>query len=158
MEGDFHTFNMSAYKYNKRFLIWTRIFWKKSNFRILSLQNFIKCHVFLVFDPFAPTCANFHLAGVIKHAEINFWAYSKCLQQGAIKSSYFGSSAGIWTLDSHETEKKKKKDLDAKATELWQLLNILFKEFSIFLILLKSMYLLLQKGQKSENVTLPMKM
>ena len=89
LEANFHTFNMSTFKYNKWFLIWTRKFWKKSNFRILSLQNYIKCHVFLVFDPFAPTCANFHLAGVIKHAEINFWAYSKCLQQGAIKSSYF---------------------------------------------------------------------
>ena len=43
-----------------------------------------------MFDPFAPTCANFHLSGVIKHAKRNFLAYSKCLQQGAIKSCYFG--------------------------------------------------------------------
>ena len=109
LEANFHTLNMSTFKYSKQFWIWTKIFWKKSNFRILSLSNYIKSHVFLFFDPFAPTCANFHLVGVIKHAERNFLAYSKCVWQGVVKSSYFGLPAGIWTLDFHDRAKKEEK-------------------------------------------------
>ena len=109
LETNFHTFNMSTIKYSERFFFWTRNFWKKLNFRIFSLIKLYKSHVFLFFDPFAPTCANFHLVGVIKHAERNFLAYSKCVWQGVVKSSYFGLPAGIWTLDFHDRPNKKKK-------------------------------------------------
>ena len=71
LEANFHTFNMSTIKYSKRFFIWTRNFWKKSNFWIFSLIKLYKKSCFSVFWPF---CANLRQLSPS-------WGYKACREK-----------------------------------------------------------------------------
>ena len=100
----------------KIFFKFGRQMFEKIKFSNLVHTKVLKMSRFFNFLPFAPTCANFHLLYVALLEVENFLAYSKCLQQAAVKIQKL---VRIRTPEPWEVEKKLKKKLWPEGGSIW---------------------------------------
>ena len=89
---------------------------KKIKFSNLVHTKVLKMSRFFNFSPFGPTWANFHLLYIALLEVENFLAYSKCLQQAAVKIQKL---VRIRTLEPWEVEKKLKKKFWPEGGSIW---------------------------------------
>ena len=116
LEATFQSLDKGTCWFENIFQILTTNVWKKSKFSNLVHTKVLKMSRLFYFSPFVPTSANFHLLYVALLEVENFLAYSKCLQQAAIKIQKL---VRIRTPEPWEVEKKLKKKLWPEGGSIW---------------------------------------